>query len=36
MSSILLFGFRNSMILEYKRCANVRGSESVHEKENIY
>ena len=36
MSSVLGFGFHISVNLEYKRCANVRGSESVREEENIY
>lgn len=36
MSSVLFFGFHISVNLEYKRCAKVRGSESVHEVVNIY
>lgn len=36
MSSVLGFGFHISVNLEYQRCANVRGSESVCEEENIY
>lgn len=36
MSSVLVFCFHISMPLEYKRCANLRGSEYAHEEANIY
>lgn len=36
VSSVLVFCFHISMQLEYKRCANLRGSEYVHEEVNIY
>lgn len=36
MSFVLFFGFHILMNLRYKSCANVSGSESVHENVNIY
>lgn len=36
ISSVLVLCFHFSIQLEYKRCANLRGSEYVHEEANIY